>query len=180
MGTNAFVKFAGAGIAGPVSLNNCNLLLCHVVWIFATAGLNAARNKTRCHTVWEFANWWIECPTLRSTSFCSWIFVIEIYWTILKNVEILNLSWVCSIQTGPKFRLWAPNFWQEPSLQQADLFLCAQPMALCSFLRSLVDQPMLLYQAHSVLWYDPLVNWLQSQRFLLKIMVDAQKTFREC
>ena len=36
---------------------------------------------------------------------------------------------------------------QDQALTQADLFLCAQPMALCSFLRSLVEQPMMLYQA---------------------------------
>ena len=40
-------------------------------------------------------------------------------------------------------------------LGQTDLILCAQPMVLCSFLRSLVDQPMLLYQAFPLVGATP-------------------------
>ncbi|CAJ1427844.1 unnamed protein product, partial [Effrenium voratum] len=39
---------------------------------------------------------------------------------------------------------------------EADIFLCAQPMALCSFLRSLTSQPMILYQAFPLVGATPL------------------------
>ena len=44
---------------------------------------------------------------------------------------------------------------KEPSVAETDLILCAQPMALCSFLRSLTDQPMLLYQAFPLVGATP-------------------------
>ena len=43
---------------------------------------------------------------------------------------------------------------KDPGMQP-DLFLCAQPMALCSFLRSLTMQPMLLYQAFPLVGATP-------------------------
>lgn len=48
---------------------------------------------------------------------------------------------------------------QDQALTQADLFLCAQPMALCSFLRSLVEQPMMLYQAMTPFVLLSLATW---------------------
>lgn len=51
-------------------------------------------------------------------------------------------------------RLLSAGF-QENPLQQADLILCAQPMALCSLLRSLTDLPMLLYQAFPLVGATP-------------------------
>eukprot|EP00439_Symbiodinium_sp_Y106_P047371 s275_g6.t1 len=44
---------------------------------------------------------------------------------------------------------------KDPSFGEPDIFLCAQPMALCSFLRSLISQPMLLYQAFPLVGATP-------------------------
>ncbi|CAK8993124.1 unnamed protein product [Durusdinium trenchii] len=45
---------------------------------------------------------------------------------------------------------------QDAALIQSDLLLCAQPMALCSFLRSLTEKPILLYQAFPLVGATPM------------------------
>eukprot|EP00435_Cladocopium_sp_Y103_P001741 s4462_g1.t1 len=61
---------------------------------------------------------------------------------------------------------------EDPALQNADLFVCAQPMALCSFLRSLVNQPMLLYQAFPLVGATPVAF----RHLLLVQLSEVQKS----
>lgn len=61
---------------------------------------------------------------------------------------------------------------EDPALRNAELFVCAQPMALCSFLRSLVDQPMLLYQAFPLVGATPVAF----RHLLLVQLSEVQKS----
>lgn len=46
----------------------------------------------------------------------------------------------------------------DAALQRTELFLCAQPMALCALLRALTERPMLLYQAFPLVGATPVAH----------------------